>query len=132
MVKSTQRGGGMKYLALIYGDEARWAELSDAQREAEMGEYIALSQEPVTVGGSELDTIATATTVRVRGDETLVTDGPFVELKEALGGYFVFECDSLDDACAWAAKCPGAEHGTIEVRQLYYPEGAPSGSTQPC
>src|SRR5688572_3364535 len=126
MVKSTQRGGGMKYLALIYGDEARWAELSDAQREAEMGEYIALSQEPVTVGGSELDTIATATTVRVRGDETLVTDGPFVELKEALGGYYVFECASIEEACGWAAKIPAARHGAIEVRPVYEDGGEQS------
>ncbi len=116
----------MKYLALIYGDEARWAELSDAQREAEMGEYIALSQAPVTVGGSELDTIATATTVRVRGDETLVTDGPFVELKEALGGYYVFECDSIDEACGWAAKIPAARHGAIEVRPVYEDGGEQS------
>ena len=116
----------MKYLALIYGDEARWAELSDAQREVEMGEYIALSQAPVTVGGSELDTIATATTVRVRGDETLVTDGPFVELKEALGGYYVFECDSIDEACGWAAKIPAARHGAIEVRPVYEDGGEQS------
>ena len=75
----------MQYLALIYGEEGRWANLSPEEREREMGEYIALSEADVTRGGSELDTIATATTVRVRGDETLVTDGPFVELKEALG-----------------------------------------------
>jgi hypothetical protein len=113
----------MKYLALIYGDESRWAALSDEQRQAEMSEYMALSQQPVTVGGSELDTIATATTVRVRGDETLVTDGPFVELKEALGGYYVFDCDSIDEACEWAAKIPAARHGAIEVRPVYVDGG---------
>ena len=113
----------MQYLALIYGDEARWAALSDGEREAEMAEYVALSQEPVTVGGSELDTIATATTVRVRGDETLVTDGPFVELKEALGGYYVFECESIDEACEWAARIPAARHGAIEVRPVYVDGG---------
>ena len=109
----------MKYLALIYGDESRWASLSEEDREREMGEYMALSQEPFTVGGNELDAIATATTVRVRGDETLVTDGPFVELKEALGGYFVLECETIDEACTWAAKIPGAKHGAIEVRPIH-------------
>ncbi|NUT54458.1 MAG: YciI family protein, partial [Thermoleophilia bacterium] len=98
----------MQYLALIYGDESRWAGLSPEQRESEMGEYMALSQADVTRGGNELDSIATATTVRVRGDETLVTDGPFVELKEVLGGYYVFECDTIDQACEWAAKIPAA------------------------
>jgi hypothetical protein len=116
----------MQYLALIYGEEGRWAELSPEQREAEMGEYIALSGADVTRGGHELDSIATATTVRVRNGETLVTDGPFAELKEALGGYYVFECDSIDEACTWAAKIPAARHGAIEVRPIYAEEGETS------
>jgi hypothetical protein len=120
----------MKYLALIYADEAAWQTFSPEEQAAAYAQYGAFAEEArqagVMVGGEELDGTATATTVRVRGDETLVTDGPFVELKEALGGYFVFECDSLDDACAWAAKCPGAEHGTIEVRPVYDDEGGPS------
>ena len=103
----------MQYLALIYGDESRWAGLSQEQREQEMGEYMALSQADVTTGGHELDSIATATTVRVRGDETLVTDGPFIELKEALGGYYVFECDTIDEACTWAAKIPAAHQNAV-------------------
>jgi hypothetical protein len=116
----------MQYLALIYGDEARWADLSQEDRERERGEYMALSQADVTKGGNELDGVATATTVRVRGDETLVTDGPFAELKEALGGYYVFECDSIDEACAWAAKIPAARHGAIEVRPVHVEEGEQS------
>ena len=116
----------MQYLALIYGDESRWGTLSPEDREREMGEYMTLSGADVTKGGNELDGIATATTVRVRGDETLVTDGPFAELKETLGGYYVFECDSIDEACAWAAKIPAARHGAIEVRPVYVDEGAPS------
>ncbi len=116
----------MQYLALIYGDEARWEGLSEEQRNAEMGEYMALSQADVTHGGNELDSTATATTVRVRGDETLVTDGPFVELKEALGGYYVFECGSIDEACTWAAKIPAARHGAIEVRPVYVDGGEQS------
>jgi hypothetical protein len=116
----------MQYLALIYGDEARWEGLSAEEREQEMGEYMALSGEDVTKGGSELDSVATATTVRVRGDETLVTDGPFAELKEALGGYYVFECDSIEEACTWAAKIPAARHGAIEVRPVYVEGGEQS------
>ena len=116
----------MQYLALIYGDEARWENLSAEQREAEMGEYRALSQADVTTGGNELDSIATATTVRVRGDETLVTDGPYAELKESLGGYYVFECGSIDEACTWAAKIPAARHGAIEVRPVYVDGGEAS------
>ena len=109
----------MQYLALIYGDEARWEALAPEDRERELGEYAALSQADVTRGGNELDSIATATTVRVRDDETLVTDGPFAELKEALGGYYVFECDSIVEACTWAARIPAARHGAIEVRPVY-------------
>lgn len=116
----------MQYVALIYGEEGRWAELSDAEREAEMREYMALSQEPVTKAGDELDSVATATTVRVRGDETLVTDGPFAELKEALGGYYVFECDSIDEACAYAARIPAARTGAVEVRPVHVEEGGQS------
>lgn len=113
----------MQYLALIYGDESHWGNLSQEERDQEMGEYMALSQASVTVGGDELDSISTATTVRVRGDETLVTDGPFVESKEVLGGYYVFECDSIDEACTWAAKIPAARHGAIEVRPVYVEGG---------
>jgi hypothetical protein len=113
----------MQYLALIYGEEGRWADLSPEQRESEMREYTALSQAPVTRGGSELDGVATATTVRVRNDETLVTDGPFAELKESIGGYYVFECDSIDEACTWAAKIPAARHGAVEVRPVHVDGG---------
>ena len=109
----------MQYLALIYGEEGRWAALSPEERARDMEEYTTLSRADVTVGGNELDTTSTATTVRVRNDETLVTDGPFAELKEALGGYYVFECDSIDEACRWAAKIPAARHGAVEVRPVY-------------
>ncbi len=113
----------MQYMALIYGEEARWENLPPEQRERELGEYMALSQADVTVGGDELDSVTTATTVRVRGDETLVTDGPFAESKEVLGGYYIFECDSIDEACTWAAKIPAAKHGAIEVRPLHVDGG---------
>ena len=74
---------------------------------------------PVLAGGDELDHTSTATTVRVRDGEQLVTDGPYAELKEALGGYFVLECATLEEACEWAAKIPGAQHGAVEVRAVH-------------
>ena len=71
------------------------------------------------VGGDELGSTRDATTVRVRDDETLVTDGPYAEVKEALGGYFLLECESIDEALDWAARIPGAEHGAVEVRPVH-------------
>jgi len=69
-------------------------------------------------GGSELKPIATATTVRVKNGKTTLTDGPYAETKEQLGGYFVIDVPTLDEALAWAAKCPDAWHGSVEVRPL--------------
>ena len=112
----------MQYLAVIHADEGQWGALSDAERDTMMQEYGAFSGESAVVGGHELDTTATATTVRVRDGETIVTDGPFAELKESIGGYFVLECDSIDDACRLAAKIPGARHGAIEVRPVHVDE----------
>ncbi len=73
----------------------------------------------IVLGGAELASTRDATTVRVRDGETLVTDGPYAEVKEALGGYFLFECESMDEAVEYAAKIPGAEHGAVEVRPVY-------------
>ena len=113
----------MQYLALIHSDEEAWSALSEQELSDVMEGYYAFSREGaeagVVQGGSELGPSTTATTVRVRNDETLVTDGPFVELKEALGGYFVLECETIDEACGWAAKIPGAKHGAIEVRPIH-------------
>lgn len=113
----------MEYIALIYSDETQWAELSDDEREGIYERYRGLAQEAaaagVLAGGNELGTTRDATTVRVRGDEALVTDGPYTEVKEALGGFFLFDCDSLDTALEWAARIPAAEHGAIEVRPVH-------------
>ena len=113
----------MKYLALIYGDETRWDALPPAERDAVLQRYMALAEEGtaagVVVGGDELAPTRTATTVRIRDGETLVTDGPYAETKEALGGYFLFECASMDEALEWAARIPAAEHGAVEVRAVH-------------
>ena len=110
----------MKYLALIYASDRDWAAVPEEERQAWYAEYRAFADETGAAGklldGGELQPAATATTVRVRGEETVVTDGPFVETREQLGGYFVLDCDSLDEAVALAAKIPGARHGTVEVR----------------
>lgn len=113
----------MQYMALIYSDEEAWAALSDDERNAAYARYGALARDAeaagVMAGGNELGPTRDATTVRVRNDETLVTDGPYAEVKEALGGFFLFECDSIDEALDWAARIPAAEHGAVEVRPVY-------------
>jgi hypothetical protein len=118
----------MQVMALIYGDGSRWDALSEEQREAIYDRYRAFAEEAraagVMLGGDELAPTRDATTVRVRGDETLVTDGPYAEVKEALGGYFILECGSLDEAIEYAARIPGAETGAIEVRPIYVDEEA--------
>lgn len=117
-------------MALIYGDASRWDALSAEEREAVYEQYRVFSDEAVKAGvmagGAELASTRDATTVRVRDGEPLVTDGPYAEVKEALGGYFLFECETMDEAVEYAARIPGAEHGAIEVRPLYVDEGASS------
>ena len=113
----------MKVMALIYGESSVWESYSDAEREAVYARYRAFADEAreqgVLVGGDELASPTDATTVRVRDGETLVTDGPYAALKEGLGGYFVFEVGTMDEALDFAAKIPGAEHGAVEVRPIY-------------
>lgn len=118
----------MQYLALIYADEDAWASASPDEREAGYAEYARFADEAreagVLRGGDELDHTSTATTVRVRDGEQLVTDGPYAELKEALGGYFVLDCGSIEEACEWAAKIPAARSGAVEVRAVHTEEAA--------
>ncbi len=113
----------MQFIALIHNDEASWQELSDDERSEVYAGYTTLSKEAseagVMVDGSELAPVSAATTVRVRDAQTLVTDGPYAEIKEALGGYFIFECPSIDDAVDWAARIPAAAQGAIEVRPVH-------------
>jgi hypothetical protein len=108
----------MKYALLIYGAEDDWSNLSKADRDAMLAEYAAVTATPGIVGGSELESVATATTVRVQNGETLTTDGPFAETKEVLGGFYLFEAENLDEAIAVAARIPAARHGSVEVRPL--------------
>ncbi|MGZ4386503.1 MAG: YciI family protein [Gaiellaceae bacterium] len=108
----------MQYLLMIYGDPEVWERATDEQRRDVYARYEAVSTTPGILGGAELAPRDTATTVRVRHGETLTTDGPFAEMKESIGGYYVFEAESLDDAIAVAARIPAAESGAVEVRPL--------------
>jgi hypothetical protein len=111
----------MKYLALIFGDENAWEALSDEDRKHVYERYRAFSAEADAkiVAAAETAPTRTATTVRVRNGETLVTDGPFEPLDEPLGGFYVFECESMDEAVELAKRVPGAATGAVEVRPSY-------------
>ena len=112
----------MRYLLLIYTQEQAEVEATPAEQEAVMDAYFAFSREVreagVMLGGEALQPTATATTVRVREGKTLTADGPFAKTKEQLGGYYMLECPNLDEAIEWAAKIPGASHGSVEIRPL--------------
>jgi hypothetical protein len=109
-------------MLLIYHDEHRWNELRESERQQIYGEYRKLREELQSRGqflnGSQLQSITTATNVRVPDGKELVTDGPFAETHEQLGGYFLIEAKNLDEATAIAARIPSARTGTIEVRPL--------------
>jgi hypothetical protein len=111
----------MKYLLQIYPQAAtaEFERLSAPEQKAILGEFMAIRQSPGVVGGDQLQPVETATTVRVQDGETLLTDGPFVDAKEHLGGYFLVEGDDLDAALEIAARIPTARMGgAVEVRPL--------------
>jgi len=112
----------MKYLLLIYHDEHAWDSLTELERQQIYGEFRHLRQEITSsghyLGGSQLQSIKTARSIRVRDDKQLVTDGPFAETHEQLGGYFLIEARDIDEATAIAVRIPSARMGTIEVRAL--------------
>jgi hypothetical protein len=112
----------MRYLLTIYVDESAREGAAPEELKRVMDEYSALSQEWLDKGlmlsGEGLDPSSTATTVRVRGGERLITDGPFAESKEQLGGYYVLDCGSIDEAIELAAKIPATRWGSVEVRPV--------------
>lgn len=112
----------MRYMLQIYSPEGRWDSLPKEERDALYEQYFALSRDlrerGALVDSYELESTATATSVRVREGQTLLTDGPFAETTERLGGYYVIDAESLDEAIEWAARIPSAQHGTIEVRPV--------------
>jgi hypothetical protein len=112
----------MEYLLLIYSSEAEAQKMTAAENQATFQGYMKFTQEleasGKNKGGNPLEKTANATTVRIRNGKTVVTDGPFAETKEQLGGYYLVDAKDLDDAIAIAAKIPGALHGSIEVRPI--------------
>ena len=113
----------MKYMLMIFRNEAAQLAMSKeqtGQRTAAYAAYAeALNKAGVMAGGERLQPVATATTVRVANGKTEVLNGPYAETREQLGGYFLIDVPDLDAALAWAARCPGASHGAIEVRPIW-------------
>jgi hypothetical protein len=113
----------MQYLLMIYSNEAGWNNLTPAEQERAMAAYQAfgeaLTKAEVYKGSNRLRPISSATTVRVADGKTQVLDGPYADTKEQLGGYYLIDVPDLDAAISWAARCPGASHGIVEVRPIW-------------
>lgn len=113
----------MQYLLLLYASEATFMNMTPEQQAAGAAEYGRFTEEIKEagkwVGSNRLTPVASATTLRVRDGKRVVTDGPFVETKEQLGGYYLINAKDLDEAIAIASRCPGARHGSIEVRPVW-------------
>jgi hypothetical protein len=129
----------MKYMLLIVGDESRYADWSEEDMAAQMKRWDdytkALVEAGAFVSGEGLQSSTTATTLQVKDGERILTDGPFAETKEQIGGFYVIDCKNLDEAIDWAAKLPSAETGGIcEVRPVMDYEAAgledPHGARQ--
>jgi hypothetical protein len=118
----------MRFLLVIYGDERRLATRDQGTAKAEIDAYWALDNEATEkgafVGSAGLYPTEAAKTLRIRDGERTVTDGPFAETKEQLGGFYLLDCDSIDEALEWAAKVPAASTGSVEVRQVMDYEAA--------
>jgi hypothetical protein len=112
----------MQYLLLIYGEEARWDNIDQREQDAILKEFMDFTTNIAASGnyrgGNELHPTSRATTVRLRNGKRTVTDGPFAETKEALGGYYLIDARDLDEAVDIAARIPSARWGSIEVRPI--------------
>ncbi len=113
----------MQYLLMLYLDEAAWPKMTQAEREQGMAAYTAYTEAlrgaDVLRGSNRLQPTSAATTVRLADGKPQVLDGPFADSKEQLGGYYLIEAPDLDAALAWAARCPAAGHGVVEIRPLW-------------
>jgi hypothetical protein len=112
----------MQYILMDYVNESGWPRLTKAEKERWLGAYIAymeaMTKAGVLRGSTGLQTTSTATTVRVANDKTQVLDGPYADSKEQLGGFHIIDVADLDAAISWAARCPTALHGVVEVRPI--------------
>jgi len=113
----------MQYMLMLYLDEASFQKADKATLERRHGAYNAYTEAAKTagvlVGGDRLQPSATASTVRLKDGKSAVLDGPYAETKEQFGGYYILELPDLDAALDWAARCPTADHGTVEVRAIW-------------
>ena len=119
----------MKYMLLIYSDEESWTDSEREQCYAESTQVTHdLNARGQYLGASPLEPVAMATSVRVHEGKRLVTDGPFAETREQLGGYFLIEAKDLNEAISIAARIPGARKGTVEIRPIMELPGLPTGT----
>jgi len=122
----------MDYLLLLYANEEGWKNMTKEQQQQGYAAYMAYTEALKKAGAykasQRLQPVATATTIRVTDGKSQVVDGPYVESKEQLGGFFLIEAPDLDSALAWAARCPGASHGTIEVRPIWAMDANQTGA----
>jgi hypothetical protein len=113
----------MRYMLMIHGNEAADQSRGQPEREARMAAYAAyttaMKNAGVYVGGERLQPAGSATLVRTNAGKTKVLNGPYAETREQLGGYYMIEAPDLDAALSWAARCPGADGGTVEVRGIW-------------
>jgi hypothetical protein len=113
----------MQYLLMVYVNEAGWPKMSKAEQEqgiAAYGAYTeALNKAGVLKSSNRLQPVSAATTVRLANGKPQVLDGPYVDSKEQIGGYYLIDVTDLDAAISWASRCPGASHGVIEVRPIW-------------
>ncbi len=113
----------MQYLLMAYVDEAGWPKMSKSEQEQGIAAYTAYGEALMTAGvikgSNRLQPTSTATTVRNTNGKSQVLDGPYVDSKEQLGGYFLIDVPDLDAALSWAARCPAVHHGAVEVRPVW-------------
>ena len=117
----------MQYLLLLFSSETGWDQLTPAEQERGVAAYFsyteALRNAGAFVSSNRLKPSGTATTVRLVDGKSQVLDGPYLDSKEQIGGYYLIDVPDLDAALSWAARCPGASHGTIEVRPVWPMQG---------
>jgi hypothetical protein len=113
----------MQYLLMLYANEAGWDEMTQAEQQQGLAAYKAfteaLTKAGVLRGKNRLQPISAATTIRLVDGKSQVLDGPYIDSKEQLGGYFLIDVPDLDAAISWAARCPGASHGIVELRPIW-------------
>ncbi len=113
----------MKYILMAYVNEGGWPKMTQAEQQQGMAAYLAygeaLTKAGVLVGSNRLQASTAATTVRMANGKSQVLDGPYVDSKEQLGGYFLIDVADLDAAISWAARCPAVGHGVVEVRPIW-------------